>query len=118
MLLAIMVIAAVAFAVQEWLRLRDAREQFDYAWYNWQTYRATVENVVLASARLMKAEAASPWISRQTAQQQHVDRLNKLLESVASPPTGSRPEETERQAAIVRRAIDRHQSSSDPAHSR
>jgi hypothetical protein len=107
MLVVVAAIAALAYAVQDWLRLRDARAQFEYAWAGWQVDRATAENVVLTSEFLMKVEAGSPWISMQQAQRLHLKRLNKLLKDVLSPTRETGPDWTRRQADIVRRAIEK-----------
>jgi hypothetical protein len=110
MLLAIVVIAIATYSIREWWLLRDAREQFNYAWAGWNAGRATHENVVLTSARLMKAEAAAPWISDRTAKQLHVERLNRLLESIESPTNESHPDIIERQADYLRREIEKSRS--------
>jgi hypothetical protein len=112
MLLAIAISAVATYSIREWWLLRDAREQFNYAWAGWEAGRATHENVVLTSARLMKAEAAAPWISDRSAKQRHVERLNRLLESIESPTNESHPDVINRQVVYVRREIGKFDSSS------
>jgi hypothetical protein len=107
MLLAVAVIAVIAFSIREWVLLRDAREQFNYVWAGRNAGHETVENVVLTSARLMKAEVASPWISERGAQQLHVERMNKLLKNVESPSSELHPATIKLQASFVRREIDK-----------
>jgi hypothetical protein len=111
MLLAVAIVAVAAYLFREWVLLRDAREQFNYAWAGWNAGHVTHENIVLTSARLMKVEAASPWISVRSAKQLHVVRLNRLLEGIESLTNESHPDVIDRQADYVRREIARLDSS-------
>jgi hypothetical protein len=112
MLLAAAVAGLIVFAAREWMLLRDAREQFDFAWAGWSAGRVTEENVVLTSARLMRAEAAAPWISQHKARQLHVERLNRLLADIENPIRDSPPDAIERQANYVRSEIEKLRGSS------
>lgn len=110
MLLAVAVVAATAYLVREWYLLRDTRQQFDFAWAGWRAGHATDENVVLTSDRLMKAEVGAPWISVQGARQAHVQRLNRLLESIESDTMEGHPDTIARRADYVRGEIDKYRS--------
>ena len=111
LLLAGAVVALAAYLLREWILLRDARDQFNQVWAGRAAGHVTVENVVLTSGRLLKAEAASPWIFAQTAQQRHLDRLNTLLEEIENPIRDASPEWVEKQSRYVRREIDKHRLS-------
>jgi hypothetical protein len=108
MLLVVAVAALFGYVAREWWLLRDAREQFDFAWTGWNAGHVTSENVVLTSARLMNAEAASPWISKLRAQRLHVERLRRLLADIKNPARDyASPEAMERRANYVRDEIDK-----------
>jgi hypothetical protein len=107
MILAIAAVAATAYLMREWYLLRDARQQFDFAWAGWNAGRATHENVVLSSARLMQAEADSLWFSHQSARRLHIERLNRLLADIESHVQDRAPESVARQATYVRGEIEK-----------
>lgn len=105
LIVAVVVVATAAYMFREWAVLRDARQQFDYAWTNWQDSQASSENIVLRSRRLMDTEAATLWISTHAAQQHHVERMQRLIECVDSAAPESLPPDAQRQAELVRREI-------------
>src|SRR5262245_39088057 len=100
-LAAAILIVFAGYLAREWMQLRDVRGQFDHEWRNWQSFRTTVENIVLTSVRLREAEAAAPWISEGAARERHLKRMEALLESVESPTADTASHATERDAEFV-----------------
>jgi len=111
MLVAVTVVALAGYLAREWMILRDARQQFHYAWASYEAARATSENVVLASRRLMIAEAAAPWISERKAEQLHLERMRQLLEIIESGMKELSPATEERQSEFVRGEIAKYDES-------
>jgi hypothetical protein len=107
-----MALVAVAIAVvREWLILKHARGEFQYARARWNAGLVTVESYIAASERLMAVEADVPWISREAAGSRHVEALKQLLRYMESGFCEWHPDTIDRLTDFIHREIQRYDSS-------
>jgi hypothetical protein len=89
-------IAAAAFIVRDYVRVRNAREHFAMMRSLWEVKNITFADVILASEVLASEEAESLWISRQAATIRHLEFLNYLLRYLNSGAIESNSDTVER----------------------
>jgi hypothetical protein len=79
MFVLVTILALAAFVVREQVRLSNARNRYDWMLTRWNAGVIVPEELIQESESLMRAEMASPWISRESAQGKHALRMMKLL---------------------------------------
>ena len=108
MLVSVALIAATIVCTRDFVRVKSARDQFDWLGARWEAGRVSVETVIAGSYPLMEAEESALWISKRAARSRHVARLKYILSKVESPVSESNPDTTKRRAAIIREEIRRY----------
>jgi hypothetical protein len=111
LLVTVAIVAAMLLIVQHHFRLKEARKSCDYAWAAWQSVRITDEDMVLASEKLLAAERASPWISGDAAERQHVARLDFMLTRIEAPGSEYSPDTRQRKRRFLLEQIAKHSAS-------
>jgi ribosomal 50S subunit-associated protein YjgA (DUF615 family) len=105
MLLVVAGIAAAAFIARDYVCVRNAREHFAMMYYLWDVKSVTVDELIIASERLVSAEAESPWISRKAAIKRHLELLDWLLRYFDSGTIESEPDTVEQWRRQVNESI-------------
>ena len=96
------ILAVVVVVIQDYKKLTEAREAFEYAMAMRHLGRIRVLDVLSASRQQYDRESAAVWISREQAKWNHVRRLKMIVkdEEARQPLRGS-PDVQERVGAEI-----------------
>jgi hypothetical protein len=108
MLVFVAILSAGAFLVHDYVRIRNAREHFEYVWASWNAGRVSDDDVISASETLANMEAESPWVSMSAADRSHIARLQRIIHFLDSGTCESSPEVKERRRERLNENIRKH----------
>jgi hypothetical protein len=110
MLVFVALVAVAIVVIRDQRELRRARKAFDHTWTLFMANIADHEAVASASAALANVEAASPWISIETAKQRHIVRLYGILRVYDHPFSHASPESRYLIHRFVHESVDQFKS--------
>jgi hypothetical protein len=113
MLLFVAVVAVAILVIRDQLQLRSARYAFEQTWRAFMASLADHEDVASASEALANVEAASLWISLETARQRHIVRIYGILKHYDHPFSDASPDERYSIHQFVHECVSRYPAVGD-----
>lgn len=109
MLLVSTIVALSIVGVRDYLRLQDARERFASMRASWMANRITLDAYIEASEELARAETASLWVSRRSAENHHIEHMEKVINYYEGGTAEVMPEVRNQRVEYLRNNIREHQ---------